>query len=69
MIRVCMLYVYTSRRHRRSAKEKIMPNPLLEETFVVNSEPHTGARPSARLRVGLINTRPVQGARSKKSQL
>jgi hypothetical protein len=31
-----------------------MLNPLLGKTFVVNSEPHTGARPSARLCLGLI---------------
>jgi hypothetical protein len=29
--------------------------PVMRRLFEVNSEPHTGVRPSVRLRVGLIN--------------
>jgi hypothetical protein len=36
------------------AQQRFMLNPPLGETFVVNSEPHTGARPSVRLCAGLI---------------
>jgi hypothetical protein len=31
-------------------------SPLLCAAFIANSEPHTGARPSAHLCVGLINS-------------
>jgi hypothetical protein len=42
------------------AQQRFYLNPPLGETFVVNSEPRTGARPSVRLCVGLINYNDLQ---------
>jgi hypothetical protein len=39
----------------------VAPPPVVRRLFEVNSEPHTGARPSVRLCVGLIiSCRPSQ---------
>jgi hypothetical protein len=43
----------------RSAQQRfLLDPPCSAAAFKVNSEPHTGARPSVRLCVGLINLRP-----------
>jgi hypothetical protein len=42
-------------RNLNLAQQRFMLNTPLGATFVVNSEPHTGARPSVHLCVGLIN--------------
>ena len=52
--------MYLPRVERRSQKfyiglgENLKNSPLWGAEFVVNSEPHTGVRPSARLCAGLI---------------
>jgi hypothetical protein len=46
-------------KFRVQSRIKICGIPLLGETFVVNSEPHTGARPSVRFVCGANNRSPM----------
>jgi hypothetical protein len=51
------------------AQEKILLNPPLGAAFVLNSELHTGARPSVLLRVGPISARRTRKLQSKQFAL